>query len=70
MFSHVHIDSSIRDSLIEFREFPGGEKGAYIEDIHADNRPVGIAVFSFASEKELDYARDNIRELVYAVLEK
>ncbi len=70
VFSHVHIDSSIRDSLIEFREFPGGEKGAYIEDIHADNRPVGIAVFSFASEKELDYARDNIRELVYAVLEK
>lgn len=70
VFSHVHIDSSIRDSLIEFREFPGGEKGAYIEDIHADNRPVGIAVFSFATEKELIYARDNIRELVYVVLEE
>ena len=64
VFSHVYIDSSIRDSLIEFREFPGGEKGAYIEDIHADNRPVGIAVFSFETEQELIYARDNIRELV------
>lgn len=69
VFSHVYIDPSIRDCLIEFREFPGGEKGAYIEDIHADNRPVGIAVFAFPTKEELEYARDNIRSLVYAVLE-
>ena len=69
VFSYVYIDPSIRDCLIEFREFPGGEKGAYIEDIHADNRPVGIAVFAFSTKEELKYARDNIRSLVYVVLE-
>lgn len=68
IFDHVHIDPLIRESLLTFRAFPGGEPGAYIEDIHADNRPVGIAVFGFSSAEELQYARQRIRELVYVVL--
>ncbi len=68
VFDHVHIDPSIRDALLIFREFPGGEPGSYIEDIHADNRPVGMAVFAFSSEEELNRAQQNIRELVYVVL--
>ena len=68
IFDHVYIDPSIKKSLLIFRAFPGGEPGAYIEDIHADNRPVGTAVFGFSSEEELKYAEENIRELVYVVL--
>ena len=68
VFDHLYIDPSIRDSLLVFREFPGGEPGAYIEDIHADNRPVGTAVFGFSSEEELKSAGENIRELVKVVL--
>ena len=68
IFDHVHIDPSIRDALLTFRPFPGGEPGAYIEDIHADNRPVGMAVFGFDSEEELNQVRLNIRKLVYVVL--
>ena len=68
IFDHVHIDPSIRKSLLTFRAFPGGEPGAYIEDIHADNRPVGTAVFGFSSEEELKWAEKNIRDLVYVVL--
>ena len=68
IFDHVHIDPLIRESLLTFRAFPGGEPGAYVEDIHADNRPVGIAVFGFSSAEELQYARQHIRELVYVVL--
>lgn len=68
VFDHVHIDPSLEGSLLTFRVFPGGEPGAYIEDIHADNRPVGVAVFGFPTEKERDWARQNIRALVYTVL--
>ena len=68
IFDHVHFDSSIRDALLIFRPFPGGEPGAYIEDIHADNRPVGVAVFAFPTWEEMERARRNIRELVYTVL--
>ncbi|MBR0382954.1 MAG: ATP-grasp domain-containing protein [Eubacterium sp.] len=68
IFDHLYIDPSIRDNLLVFRAFPGGEPGTYIEDIHADNRPVGMAVFAFSSEEELDRAQENIRELVYTVL--
>ena len=68
VFDHLYIDPSIRESLLVFREFPGGEPGAYIEDIHADNRPVGTAVFGFSSKEELHWAERNIRELVHVVL--
>ena len=68
IFDHVHIDPSIQEALLTFRAFPGGEPGAYIEDIHADNRPVGIAVFGFSSEEELKRVQQNIRGLVYVVL--
>jgi hypothetical protein len=68
-FDHVHIDESIKDSLLTFRAFPGGEPGAYIEDIHADNRPVGMAVFGFSSEEKLQWAQEHIRDLVYVVLQ-
>ena len=68
IFDHVHIDPDIRDSLLTFRAFPGGESGAYIDDIHADNRPVGIAVFKFSSAEKLKEVRNHIRELVYVVL--
>ena len=68
VFDHVHIDPSIEDALLIFRAFPGGEPGAYIEDIHADNRPVGVAVFGFSTKEELERARQNIRELVHVVL--
>ena len=69
-FDHVHIDDSIKESLVTFRVLPGGEPGAYIEDIHADNRPVGLAVFEFSSEEELDQAVRSIRKLVYVVLKQ
>ena len=65
---HVYIDPLIRDSLVEYLEFPGGEPGAYIDDIHADNRPVGVAFFVFPSGEELVRTRDRIRDLVYVVL--
>ena len=68
VLDHVHFDPSIRESLLIFREFPGGEPGAYIEDIYADNRPVGVAVFAFSTKEELERALRNIRELVYVVL--
>ena len=68
-FDHVHIDESIKDSLLTFRAFPGGKPGAYIEDIHADNRPVGMAVFGFSSEEKLQWAQEHIRDLVYVVLQ-
>lgn len=68
IFDHVHIDDSVRDSLISFDAFPGGEPGAYIESIHAENRPVGIAMFAFSSEEELYRVMRHIRELVYVVL--
>ena len=68
IFDHVHFDPAIKKSLLIFRAFPGGEPGAYIEDIHADNRPVGTAVFGFSSEEELNWAEKNIRDLVYVVL--
>lgn len=68
IFDHLYVAPSVRDCLITFREFPGGEPGSYIEDIHADNRPVGIAVLGFSSEEELEEARQNIRQLVHVVL--
>ncbi len=70
VFDHVYIDPAIKEALLVFRAFPGGESGAYIEDIHADNRPVGMAVFGFSSEEEMNRVRDHIRELVYVVLRK
>lgn len=70
IFDHVHIDDSIRDYLISFDALPGGEPGAYIESIHADNRPVGIAMFAFSSEEELYRVLRHIRDLVYVVLRK
>ena len=68
IFDHVHFDPTIKDALLIFRPFPGGEPGAYIEDIHADNRPVGVAVFGFSTWEELQQTRQNIRDLVYVVL--
>ena len=68
IFDHVYIDDSIRDSLISFDALPGGEPGAYIESIQADNRPVGIAMFAFSSEEELYRVLRHLRELVYVVL--
>ena len=68
VFDHVHFDPSIKEKLLIFRPFPGGEPGAYIEDIHADNRPVGVAVFAFSTAEEMERARQNIRELVHVVL--
>jgi biotin carboxylase len=68
IFDHVYIDDSIRDYLISFDALPGGEPGAYIESIHADNRPVGIAMFAFSSEEELYRVLRHIRDLVYVVL--
>ena len=68
VFDHVHFEPSIKEALLSFRPFPGGEPGAYIEDIHADNRPVGVAVFGFSTEEELELAKENIRELVHVVL--
>lgn len=70
IFDHVHMDPSIKKALLVFRAFPGGEPGAYIEDIHADNRPVGMAVFGFSSEEERDRAGHHIRDLVYVVLKE
>lgn len=68
IFDHVYIDGSIRPNLLTYRELPGGEPGACIEDIHADNRPVALACFGFASPEEVEKVRRNIRELVYVVL--
>lgn len=68
VFDHVYFDPSIEGNLLTFRAFPGGEPGAYIEDIHADNRPVGVAVFGFETVEELERAKGEIRELVYVVL--
>ena len=68
VFDHVHFDPAIKEALLIFRPFPGGEPGAYVEDIHADNRPVGVAVFGFPTWDEMEQARRNIRQLVYVVL--
>ena len=65
---HLYIDPSVRDSLLTFRAFPGGEPGTYIEDIHADNRPVGMAILGFSSEEAMEAAKRNIRDLVYVVV--
>ena len=68
IFDHVEIDESIRPNLLTYRELPGGEPGAYIEDIHADNRPVALACFGFSTPEEVEKVRRNIRELVRVVL--
>ncbi|MBR1873881.1 MAG: ATP-grasp domain-containing protein [Eubacterium sp.] len=65
---HIHIDPSIQCYLSAFHIFPGGNPGDHIEDIHADNRPVGMAIFNLPSEEVLTKIRLNIRELVYVVL--
>ena len=68
IYDHIHIDSSVRRALVTLRYTEVGVPGTYIEDIHTQNRPCGIAIFRLSSEEELIKLRDNLRDLVYVVV--